>query len=190
MGCGDVDYFSKILSENNLWSRVSHYTGVDLSEQAMHIGRRNIEQAVSSNTQVSFIADDMLNFVRNAPSSSYDFVFSSLAIHHLQDNEKKQLIREIRRTLKSNGILLIIDIFLEENEDRKKFTEDIAHHIRNDWIKLDNIQLESVVNHMFNFDFPAKLSMYKHWAAIDPPFKNVICLESLRFYKTVVFETD
>ena len=156
----------------------------------MRIGKKNLEQVVSSNTQVSFVVDDMLNFVRNTPSSSYDFVFSSLAIHHLQDNEKEQLIREIRRVLKSNGTLLIVDIFLQEDEDRNKFTEEIAQHIRNDWIKLDDNQIESVLNHMFNFDFPTKLSTYKSWATMDPSFKNVLCLESLRFYKTVAFETD
>ena len=98
----------------------------------MRIGKKNLEQVVSSNTQVSFVANDMLNFVRNTPSSSYDFVFSSLAIHHLKDNEKEQLIREIRRVLKSNGTLLIVDIFLQEDEDRNKFTAEIAQHIRND----------------------------------------------------------
>jgi tRNA (cmo5U34)-methyltransferase len=185
-----VDYFSKALLKNKLWSRVVTYTGVDLSAQAIEIGEKNVRQAASPDTQVSFVVDEMLNFVKKMPPASYDLVFSSLAVHHLQDTEKEQLVHEIHRVLKTNGVLLLIDIFLDEEEDRLDFMREIDHHIRQDWVKLSSEQTESIVHHMYNFDFPAKLSVYKHWASSNPHYTDVKCLENIRFYKTVVFEVE
>ena len=164
------------------------YTGVDLSKQAMHIGEQNVRPNLVPNIQLSFIVDDMLNFVKKAESTSYDLVFSSLAVHHLQDNEKQQLLREVRRLLKPNGVFMLIDLFLQEDEDHDNFAKDIAAHIRNDWVKLTPEERESLVNHMFNFDFPVKFSVYEQWTKQDSLYTNVQCLESLRFYITTVLE--
>jgi len=167
---------------------VTSYTGVDLSEQAMEIGEHNVRPKLAANAQLSFVVDDMLSYVRKAASASYDLVFSSIAVHHLQDNEKEQLVREVRRIIKPNGVFMLIDIFLQEDEDRDRFVKDIAAHIRGDWIKLTPEETDSLVNHMFNFDFPAKLTSYDRWAKQDSLYTDVKCLESLRFYKTIVLE--
>ena len=161
-----------------------------MSKHAMKIGEQNVRQAASSNISVSFIYESMLSFVKKAPSSTYNFVFSSLAIHHLQDKEKEQLIREIRRILKPNGSLMIIDLFLKEDEDRSDFLRRGADNVRNNWIKLNSMQVDLLLNYAVKYDFPAKFSTYKHWASMDPPYKNVTCFESTDFCKTVVFEID
>jgi SAM-dependent methyltransferase len=111
LGCGDVDYLSKTFEKNNIWSRVLAYTGVDLSEQAMQIGEQNVRPMLATGTQLLFVIDDMLNFVRQAATASYDLVFSSIAVHHLQDNGKEQLDREVRRIIKPGGAFLLIDTF-------------------------------------------------------------------------------
>lgn len=83
LGCGDVDYLSKRFEKHNIWSRVPVYTGVGLSKQAMQIGEQNVRSRSMVSTQLSFVVDDMSNFVKNAESDSYDLVFTSLAVHHL-----------------------------------------------------------------------------------------------------------
>lgn len=190
MGCGDVDYLTKILQKHNIWPRVSSYTGVDLSEQAVQIGEKNVRMMLTNEAQVSFVVDNMLNFARKAATMSYDFVFACFAVHHLQDNEKEQLVREIGRILKPNGTFMIIDSFLQEDEDRDNFMKDFITYIRNGWVALNSEAIESFVNHIFNFDFPTKLTAYRHWAQQCSVDNEVKCLESLRFYKTVVFEVE
>jgi ubiquinone/menaquinone biosynthesis C-methylase UbiE len=132
----------------------------------------------------------MLSFVKKMPPASYDLVFSSLAIHHLQDTDKEQLVHEIFRVLKANGALLVVDIFLNEEEDRPNFVREHGYHIRQDWVKLSSEQIESIIHHVSTFDFPAKLSAYKHWASANPHYKDMKCLENIRFYRTIVLEVE
>lgn len=188
LGCGDVHYLSKTLRKNNTWARISNYTGVDLSEQAMQIGEKNVQSMLADNAHLSFIVDEMLSFVKKTPSASYDLVFASLSVHHLHDDDKQQLVQEIHRILKPNGAFMVVDLFLQEDEDRDHFAQDIADHIRGDWVKLTSEQRESLVNHMFNFDFPVKLTAFEHWAKENSLYKNVICMENLRFYQSIVLE--
>ena len=154
----------------------------------MQIGEQNVRPMLANGAQLAFVTDDMLNFASKAADVSYDFVFASISAHHLKDSDKERLVQEVRRILKPGGTYMVIDIFLQEDEDRDNFVRDIAAHIRTDWIKLNAEQTDSLVNHMFNFDFPAKLTMYEHWAKQNSSYKDVKCLEILRFYKTVVLE--
>ena len=188
IGCGDVDYFSKVLANNNLWSRVKSYTGVDLSTPAIEIGNKNVRRVALSAAKISFFVDDMLSFVKKTPERTYDFVFASLAIHHLQDTEKSYLVKEVHRVLKPSGVFLIVDIFLEENEDRADFVQHVSNHICQDWVKLNDEQTKNVIQHMSTFDFPSKLSQYQKWATEDSHYKQMKCIEQVRFYKTIVLE--
>jgi SAM-dependent methyltransferase len=154
----------------------------------MQIGEQNVRPMLATDAHLSFVVDNMLSFVRKAATASYDLVFASLSVHHLQDSDKEQVVNEVRRILRPNGAFMLIDIFLQEDEDRDNFMKDKVAHVRNDWVELNTEQTDSVVNHVSNFDFPAKLTMYEHWAKQNSSYKDVKCLESLRFYKTVVLE--
>jgi len=159
-----------------------------LSEQAVQVGEQNVRPMLATDAHLSFVVDDMLSFVRKAATASYDLVFTSISVHHLQDSNKEQIVNEVRRILRPNGAFMLIDIFLQEDEDRDNFVQEFAVHIRGDWVKLNAEQTDSLVNHTFNFDFPVKLTMYEHWAKQNSSYQDVKCLESLRFYKTVVLE--
>lgn len=154
----------------------------------MQIGEQNVRSMLANHTQLSFVTDDMLSFASKAMTASYDFVIASISVHHLQDGDKQRLVNEVRRILRPNGAFMVIDVFLQENEDRDHFVQDIIAHARSDWIKLNTTQADSIINHMFNFDFPTQLTMYEHWAKQNESYKHVKCLERLRFFKTVVLE--
>ena len=177
-----------MLLEHNMWPRIKSYTGVDLSEQAMQIGKQNVRPMLANDAQCSFVTDNMLGFVSKAANASYDLVFASISIHHLQDSDKERLLHEVRRILKPHGTFMVIDIFLQEDEDRTSFMQDFVTYIRDCWVKLNTEQSESLVNHVLNFDFPAKLTIYESWARQNSVYNDVKCLERLRFYKTVVLE--
>ncbi|CAF1595367.1 unnamed protein product, partial [Didymodactylos carnosus] len=186
--CGDAAYLTKLFHEHNIWRRIISYTGVDLSSEAMKIGEENIKPMLNNDAKLTYVKQDMSTFAEGCSDGFYDCIFSSLAIHHLQDNEKENLLQQIRRILKPNGCFIMVDICLQEDENRNDFIQDIATHIRNDWIKLDFEQITSVISHLVSFDFPAKLSVWKKWAEQQDLFKNIICFETLRFYKTIVME--
>lgn len=154
----------------------------------MQIGEQNVRPMLANDAQCSFVIDNMLNFVSKAANASYDLVFASISIHHLHDTDKERLVHEVRRILKPHGAFMVVDVFLQEDEDRNSFMEDFANNIRQNWVKLNAEQMESFANHVLNFDFPAKLTTYEHWAKQNATYKDVKCLQSLRFYKTVVLE--
>jgi SAM-dependent methyltransferase len=52
---------------------------------------------------------DMLDYLHIAPSSAYDFITVSFAIHHLHPLDQSLLVKETRRTLKPLGLLLVAD---------------------------------------------------------------------------------
>ena len=183
-----MDYLSKTLLKHNIWSRITFYTGVDLSEQATQIGQQNVQSVLPNDAQCSFVIDDMLSFVNKAADASYDLVFASISVHHLQDNDKERLLHEVRRILKPHGVFMVVDVFLQEDEDRNNFMQDFVTYIRDSWIKLNTEEAERLVNHVLKFDFPTKLKMYERWAKQNSTYKDVKCLESLRFYRTIVLE--
>lgn len=43
------------------------------------------------------------------PGASFDRVFSSFMLHHLQGHEKEQTLREVRRVLKPDGVIHVLD---------------------------------------------------------------------------------
>lgn len=139
---------------------------------------------------VSFVVDDMLNFVRKTRAATYDLVFSSLAVHHLQDSDKQALVAEVHRILKPNGVFILVDIFLDEDENRDHFIRAITDHIRLDWVALNSEQTESVIHHLTNFDFPSKLSNYNEWGVEISDFNSLKCFENIRFYRSIALEAQ
>jgi tRNA (cmo5U34)-methyltransferase len=67
--------------------------------------------------QFRYVADDYRNL---GDAGSFDLVISSLSIHHLADDEKKELFRNIFGVLRQSGLFINIDLirgptpFLEE----------------------------------------------------------------------------
>jgi SAM-dependent methyltransferase len=118
---------------------VSRYTGVDMSAAAIHIARDNIRRAVrgggttpstaaaaaaaaaaggdggeeEEGVVIEFVEGDMLAFARGCEAGAYDLVFASLAIHHLPEDQKAELVGRIGgRVLAPGGAFVLVDIFL------------------------------------------------------------------------------
>ncbi len=51
-------------------------------------------------------------FNKNANENYYDFIFSSMAIHHVEHHKKSELFSKIFTLLKNNGLFVNIDVVL------------------------------------------------------------------------------
>jgi ubiquinone/menaquinone biosynthesis C-methylase UbiE len=61
------------------------------------------------------------------PDASFDRVFSSLMLHHLDNESKNALLAEIRRVLRPNGQLVLADMMAEEHgHGRSRMHENIG----------------------------------------------------------------
>jgi tRNA (cmo5U34)-methyltransferase len=77
-------------------------TLIDISEGMLDVAKLRFKD----NVNVSFIAADYLKYEY---SEQYDLVISSLSIHHLEDQEKKQLYQLIFSVMHSKSIFINAD---------------------------------------------------------------------------------
>ena len=96
--------------------------GVDASPQML---ARAARKARKAGVDVDFrnVAVEALPF----PDSQFDVVLSTLMLHHLPGNLREECAREIRRVLKSDGRVLIID-FGPPEAQRRSIIDHFHHH--------------------------------------------------------------
>jgi demethylmenaquinone methyltransferase/2-methoxy-6-polyprenyl-1,4-benzoquinol methylase/phosphoethanolamine N-methyltransferase len=88
--------------------RIGHdgmVVGIDPSSNMVNLAQEKAEkEQVDVAFQVGVIEE--INF----PENQFDLVVSSLMMHHLPDELKKDGLQEVYRVLKPNGILLIVEL--------------------------------------------------------------------------------
>jgi tRNA (cmo5U34)-methyltransferase len=87
-------------------------TLLDFSEQMLSVARERFKDIKN----VSFQVADMMSF---EPQQKYDAVISSLAIHHLTDEDKQKLFKKIHGMLNDGGFFV--------NAEQVKGTTDYIH---------------------------------------------------------------
>ncbi|MDO0824164.1 class I SAM-dependent methyltransferase [Desulfosporosinus nitroreducens] len=85
----------------------ANLTLIDISEKMLEVAKVRFK----GNLNVTYINDDYTNYKFN---EKYDVIISSLSIHHLTEDEKKQLYRNIYACLNENGVFINADQVLGE----------------------------------------------------------------------------
>ena len=85
--------------------------------------------------------------------SSDLILHSSFAIHHLDGQQKRTLLRLLRPKMAEGSIFLWADVFREPGESRAHYVERYAARIRSSWT-LDPTANEQVISHLSTFDNP------------------------------------
>lgn len=84
--------------------------GVDPDKKILEIAKRKIKKEVLDIELVNAPAQKL-----PFPSESFDFVVSSLTIHHIPKMFKRESFLEMKRVLKKNGTILIVDFGIPKN---------------------------------------------------------------------------
>lgn len=116
VGCGS----GKIINKLATLFPNSHFTGMDLSEEA--IATASSAAALSGLKNVEFIIKDLSDFNQTAPEARYDFITTFDAIH--DQGKPLNVLKGIYRALKADGIYLMQDI-----SGTSHLEEDIKHPI-------------------------------------------------------------
>ena len=99
-GTGDLTMVAKALA-----GPTGEVVGTDASPQMIDRAQR---KAAQSGVDVTFQIDLIENMT--FPDNQFDVVLSSLTMHHLPDDLKREGLAEIYRVLKPGGRILIVDI--------------------------------------------------------------------------------
>jgi ubiquinone/menaquinone biosynthesis C-methylase UbiE len=126
VGCGTG---SLLLVVKRLFEGVDA-VGVDPDERALARATRKARRA---GTQIQF--DHGFSDALDYPDTSFDRVFSSFMFHHLERDAKARTLREIRRVLRLDGSLHLLDFGGPDSARHRSLPGLHAHHrLRdNDW---------------------------------------------------------
>jgi SAM-dependent methyltransferase len=155
LGCGDAQLIASELEERD----VQLYKGYDLSETAL-------QQAATFTRPIKGSVELLhgrMEVLLKEDSDSYDFVYSSFAVHHLQDEEKQQLIGDLFLRLKSKGVFILIDIMRQNLQTRETYMQHYISGINANWDALLPAEILLIEEHIQQYDFPASMQDLIKW---------------------------
>jgi ubiquinone/menaquinone biosynthesis C-methylase UbiE len=106
VGCGTGNL---LRSTGRQWPRVE-LSGMDPDPKALARARRKTRRAGLDVRLDRGFAQEM-----PYPDGSFDRVFSSLMLHHLDTTSKDALLAEVRRVLRPGGVLVLADVVADEH---------------------------------------------------------------------------
>jgi SAM-dependent methyltransferase len=178
LGCGSASHLSGALQGR----LVGQYVGYDLSEVAISCAKRNLAEL---ECPVEFRQDDLLTGLR-ANSKQFDLIFSSFALHHLTSTAKADFFRLAYESLPADGILLLIDVMREEDEDLEAYLENYCSWLKSEWSEIQTEGLDSICSHIQDNDFPERVSELIVMAAYAG-FSNSFEINQFRWHRTMCF---
>lgn len=105
-----------------LYKRGSQIWGLDFSEKMIERAQRKMPKA-------SFFQHD---FSRGLPDEvstmKFDYIISSYAIHHLNDEGKIKLVEELKTILKDTGKIIIADVAFTNREELEACKKQYQGH--------------------------------------------------------------
>ncbi|RNC85233.1 MAG: class I SAM-dependent methyltransferase [Balneola sp.] len=176
-GCGDAYMLSNLLKNIS----VNSFTGYDMSSQALSIAKENLH---ALKTEVKLVQGPMESSIKKE-DTTFGLIYSSFAIHHLDDHGKKELLRGFYNHLREGGIFIAIDIMRDQKLSREEYLEEYIEHIATKWTMISDSDKELIYNHMRNFDFPAINDNFLEWLKeagfnlvhrFDPDSRNVMLI--------------
>lgn len=99
------------LLTQEIYKRGSIVYGVDFSEKMLAIAMEKMPNAY-------LIKHDLtLGLPKELESMKFDYIISSYAIHHLLDDQKLDLIQQLKKALTANGKIIIADVGFKTRKD-------------------------------------------------------------------------
>lgn len=154
IGCGDASPFIPHFDIRSM----AKYTGYDLSEVAIEYSKDNL-----SKTKVSFeLKKGNMTDLILEESAPFDMIYSSYVIHHLSDPDKLSFFKAIVQKLTSGGTFIYIDIVRGNDESLEQYLAAYISKIK-DWEILSGEEKKEVIDHITQYDFPARYSDLLAW---------------------------
>ena len=157
LGCGSAQHLAQALQGR----KVSRYLGYDLSDTALNAARQNLAPL---DCPMEFKQGDFFEGLRGE-DERFSLIFSSFALHHLGSLEMERFFQIARQRLGAGGVLLLIDVAREPNEDRPTYLDNYCGWIQSAWNALPQPALDSIFDHIRQCDHPETRSALQAMAA-------------------------
>ncbi len=94
-----------------LYKKGAQIYGIDFSEKMLELAEQKMPKGKF------YCYDFKYGFPKKLDGAKFDYIVSSYAIHHLNDEEKVNFILKLKGILKENGKIIIADISFKNHED-------------------------------------------------------------------------
>ena len=152
IACGDATGSRAALRGTD----VSGYFGVDLSQPALTLAEETLKTLPCP---VTLVQADFVEALAGW-SEAVDVVWIGQSLHHLDTQNKRELMRRVRRLLGPNGLFLIWEPTLSEGEDRDGWLGRVEHGSRLLWTELDASEFCAIVTHNRASDYPEPVAVW------------------------------
>lgn len=149
LGCGDAEPFAPVLRGLSL----SSYTGVDLSDVALPHAAGHL---AALPCPIHLRQADMLEFLRST-TDSYEFIFSSFALHHLDTVDKQAFLTACHKHLAPAGSMILIDTARERHQDLAAWIDDYCQNVATNWMALNVEERGDIIDHVRGNDLPESI---------------------------------
>lgn len=151
LGCGTGNISSRIKDK---YPKAS-ITCLDIAENMIEKTKKKL----ADYGDIDFVVADFLSY--DYPLEEYDVVVSSLAIHHLSDEGKKELYAKVYSCLRAGGVFYNADPVLGSNAD----LTSLNHGVWVSWLesKMSQEEVDAVVDRVNRQDIPAGLMDQLSW---------------------------
>lgn len=156
LGCGDASFIAPMLGR----LPVSRYRGVDLSETALERAREHLRGLpFPVNLRLMDLGEAL-----EQETDPFDLIFSSFAVHHLPTARKAGFFRHCARCLAAGGILVLVDVAREEEQDLAAYLDAYCDTMTREWTLMTAAELDFAVTHVRNHDLPEPPSLLRKLA--------------------------
>jgi SAM-dependent methyltransferase len=178
LGCGNAQHFVGALAG----LPVTGYTGYDLSAAALDEAARNLA-ALAVPTALK--QGDLLDALKQE-SKTFDLIFTSFAVHHLPSEDKAEFFRRAVSRCSADGVLVMIDVMRDEDQDRDTYLDAYASLMAGSWTALPREALAQIESHIRENDQPESRLRLKQMAAAAG-FGEAIDLPEYSVHRTLVW---
>jgi tRNA (cmo5U34)-methyltransferase len=182
LGSGDSSFSAKALNQ----LPIQHYVAIELSDIAIRLAKDNMKNIMCPQRYIlgDFVYD--LHRIKE----KFDIILCGYALHHLSTSEKQTFFTQCRHLLNPNGILLILDIVLKEDESLHAFYKRWTTQVEEQCPKLTGFEKQEAIQHVTTKDFPETLNTLQIMAK-NSGFTQVdsIVRGNRNFYELVLFKT-
>ena len=113
--------------------------------------------------EIELIADNMSTAIPNL-STSVDVIFTSYAVHHLSLQDKIDFIQKCQNQLNPNGVLLMIDGILKQNQSREEWLDALQNRMAETNSDIIPDEIASCMEHPRQDDYPESLETFQNIA--------------------------
>lgn len=162
IACGDASSSAGALQGTT----ISHYRGIDFSALALESAEKSL---ASLECQVTLEQGDFLDAVPGRADLA-DIAWIGLSLHHLKSEEKLDFMREVRRILPDDGMLLIYENTTRDGEDRDGWMRrfDLQKPL---WTAYTETEWQAMAAHVHAADFPESDAMWQ-WLGEQAGFRS------------------